>query len=299
MNRYYILRLPVGDIFMKKTNYLTNKELLIQIQKSKNTYCQFEAPEYANYDFIIEDINCLFDEDLCNHYYGDHTTGERKEIAQLIQDIKEQKAKKVRKLDDNSTISANDILTSDLVFRVMTYEHIPLDPEWDQEKPLKKRSDGYMKVNFPPFMHYIIQDGIPVVVGRSHYNEGKFDPDCGYTTNQLGRLYMLLVERISKKGNWRNYSYLEDMKGDALRQLSQVGLQFDESRGKIPNPFAFYTTVVNNAFKRILNSEKKIRDIRDDLIEINGEMPSFTRQLESDISSGYLDYSTPKTNTYD
>ena len=65
-------------------------------------------------------------------------------------------------------------------------------------------------------------------------------------------------------------------------QLSQIGLQFDES--KSDNPFAYYTAAITNSFTRILNIEKKNQSIRDDLLEFNGMMPSFTRQNENETA---------------
>jgi hypothetical protein len=60
-------------------------------------------------------------------------------------------------------------------------------------------------------------------------------------------------------------------------------LQFDESKSE--NPFAYYTAAITNSFTRILNIEKKNQAIRDDLLEINDMMPSFTRQGENERSS--------------
>ena len=89
---------------------------------------------------------------------------------------------------------------------------------------------------------------------------------------------MKLVDRYGHRGNWRGYTYLEEMKSQALLQLSQVGLQFDESRSDTPNPFAYYTQTITNSFMRILNIEKKNQNIRDDILEMNNLSPSYSRQ---------------------
>ena len=73
------------------------------------------------------------------------------------------------------------------------------------------------------------------------------------------------------------------MKCQALLQLSQVGLQFDESRSDIPNPFAYLTQVTKASFIRALNLEKRNQDIRDDLLIMAGAMPSYTKQTEHEI----------------
>ena len=69
-------------------------------------------------------------------------------------------------------------------------------------------------------------------------------------------------------------------------QLSQIGLQFDESKSE--NPFAYYTAAITNSFTRILNIEKKSQAIRDDLLEMHNMNPSFTRQSENERNTvGY------------
>ena len=89
-------------------------------------------------------------------------------------------------------------------------------------------------------------------------------------------MYIKLSERYAQRSNWRGYTYIEEMKGQAILQLSQIGLQFDESKSE--NPFAYYTAAVTNSFTRVLNIEKKMQNIRDDLLEDNGLTPSNTRQ---------------------
>ena len=51
-------------------------------------------------------------------------------------------------------------------------------------------------------------------------------------------MYIKLVERYSQRSNWRGYTYIDEMRGQALLQLTQIGLQFNEA--KSDNPFAYY-----------------------------------------------------------
>jgi len=157
----------------------------------------------------------------------------------------------------------------------LTFEHIPLAP--GRKKNPKSTADSHIKLNFFPFKHYIIENGATKEVGRSHSKAGKFNLERGSITNKLAKMFILMVNKYGQRGNWRGYTYIDEMKGQALLQLAQMGLQFDES--KSDNPFSYYTQSLQNSFTRVLNLEKKNQDLRDDLLIDSGASPSFTRQL--------------------
>jgi len=94
-------------------------------------------------------------------------------------------------------------------------------------------------------------------------------------------MYMKLCERYGTRSNWRGYTYNDEMRSQALLQLAQIGLQFDESKSE--NPFAYYTAAITNSFTRVLNLEKKNQSIRDDILESAGLNPSYTRQTENEL----------------
>jgi hypothetical protein len=264
---------------MKRVKYLNNRDLLAQIHASKNTYCSYVSPEDAQYDIIVPNLKKI----------NIRTIAEAKKARakRLTQEAWEQAKdaglKKIKLLD--YTVSPRKIDKTDLVFRVMMFDHIPMDNT--RKKNPKQVSDHHTKVNFPPFQHYKLdKKGKPVCVGKSHWvggmSNGHFSSDHGKMTNQLALMYMKLCERYGTRANWRGYTYNDEMQSQALMQLSQIGLQFDES--KSDNPFAYYTAAITNSFTRILNIEKKNQSIRDDLLEFNGMMPSFTRQNENETA---------------
>jgi hypothetical protein len=150
-----------------------------------------------------------------------------------------------------------------------------------KELPTTVKAD-HIRVNFPPFFHYrLSKTGQAFVVGKSHWRgsleSGEFCKTHGDMTEKLARMIMKLTEKYALKGNWRNYSYREEMQGQAVLQLCQVALQFDESKSL--NPFSFLTQVSHNSFLRILNIEKKNQKIRDDLLIGEGMSPSYTRSI--------------------
>jgi hypothetical protein len=158
----------------------------------------------------------------------------------------------------------------------------------------------HVRVNFPPFFHYRINEHkVPYIVGKSHWrgdlDSGEFSKDHGNMTRKLAMMFMKLCERYATRSNWRGYTYNEEMRGQALLQLSQIGLQFDESKSQ--NPFAYYTAAITNSFTRILNIEKKNQNIRDDILEMNGLNPSWTRQNSGKHSMAAM--SGPVVSSYD
>jgi hypothetical protein len=157
----------------------------------------------------------------------------------------------------------------------------------DEDDPLAELleqpvlDEKHVRLNFPPFYHYRLdKNKAPYLVGKSHWrgdlDKGEFSKDHGIMTRTLATMFMKLCERYATRSNWRGYTYNEEMRGQALLQLSQIGLQFDESKSQ--NPFAYYTAAITNSFTRILNLEKKNQNIRDDMLEQAGLNPSWTRQ---------------------
>ena len=259
-----------------KIKYLTNRELLREIHLSKNTFCSFSDPEYHQYDLIVSDI--------------------KKINVRTIAQAKRNKAARLAKADHEAAmaeqgtklpakdfeINYKKIEKQDLIFRVMTFSHIPLAP--GRKKTVKNTADRYEKVNFPPFQHWKFDEEDNLVcVGKSHWQgdleKGRFSKSHGKMTERLGMMFIKLCERYGTRGNVRGYTYNDEMQGQAILQLAQIGLQFDES--KSDNPFAYYTAAVTNSFVRIINIEKRNQNIRDDILEMNGLNPSWTRQNQN------------------
>ena len=148
----------------------------------------------------------------------------------------------------------------------MMFDNIP-DDKGRKRKP-KTIAYTKEKLNFPPFQHYKFNDeGELICVGKSHWvggmENGYYDKGCGQATEKLAMMWMKLCERYATRGNVRGYTYNDEMKGQAILQLAQIGLQFDESKSN--NPFAYYTAAVTNSFVRIINIEKRNQNIRDDI----------------------------------
>jgi len=283
---------------MAKTNYLNNKDMLSEIHKSKTSYCSFPNPEDNQYDLIVLRLSEINEEAI-----------EQAKIKRAAR-LSPTKGDKI----DPATIAATD-----LVFRVMTYQHIPLAPpkvtgaskkskqsnnltqffeelvvdvqddEEDElitsemdaidEPTMETTKADHIRVNFPPFFHYKLDEhGMAYIVGKSHWigdlYTGEFCQTHGHITDTLALMIMKLAQRFSTKGNWYGYSYRDEMEAQAILQLCQVALVFSEYKSQ--NPFAFYTQIATNSFRRVLALEKKSQKIRDKMLMESGQNPSYT-----------------------
>ena len=263
----------------KKVNYLNNKDILKEIHKSKMTYCYSIDDKYERFDIILEDVKKINRNSIkaARENKAAKMQSEAYQAAMAVHDPKDYRNKPKQK---DFAIDPKSIDKEDLVFRVMDMEHIPLEP--GRKKNPRNEAETRAKVNFPPFKHYAyIGDELKEVV-RSHWKgglvNGHFTTTAGQITNKLGTMFLKLVERYSHRANWRGYTYVDEMRGQALVQLAQIGLQFNEA--KSDNPFAYYTAAVNNSFTRILNLEKRNQTIRDDILIDSGHLPSYGRQIQ-------------------
>jgi hypothetical protein len=261
-----------------KVKYLNNKDLLKQIHLSKMSFCWVKSPQYDYPDVIIDSNDSITDEVILTA--KKNQAGKIKDLAyqQAVANYDGPANKKPRQKD--FLVEPESIPDEDITVRKMTFEHIPLEP--GRKKNPRNESETKSKCNFPPFKHYGLINGTWEEVARSHWKggpkSGKFCVDHGSITNELGKMYLKLVERYSQRSNWRGYTYVDEMRGQALLQLAMIGLQFNEA--KSDNPFAYYTAAITNSFTRVLNIEKKNQNIRDDILIDSGHLPSYGRQIQ-------------------
>jgi hypothetical protein len=292
-------------ITRKPVNYLNNKDILKEIHASKNAYCSFLTPEDHRYDYIVDMPLATIEESLA------HASK-----PEVIQEAKETRATRLSlEAGEKDSVSPDSIPVTDLVFRVMTWNHVPVAPKQPRKSDKKKTAKDifevesdieelfadledtttkaeiddmvHVKVNFPPFQHFRIDNtNTYKCIGKSHWKgsveNGEFSKDHGNITNKLARMYIMMCEKYAMKYNWRGYTYNDEMRNSAILQLTYVGLRFNEA--KSANPFAYYTAAITNSFCRVLNTEKRNQNIRDDILEINGLNPSWSRQASSSTS---------------
>jgi len=259
-------------MLMKKQNYLNNKDLLKEIHKSKNRFSSYTESEFHQYDIILDDL-----EKINIRTIAEAKRNKAKRLQQQDFEARKLAGEKVKLAE--CEVDYRKITKEELIFRIMTFDHIP--EEKGRKKNPKTVADTRVKLNFPPFQHFKFdEEGELNCVGKSHWiggmENGYFSKDHGQATEKLALMWMKLCERYGTRGNVRGYTYNDEMQGQAILQLAQIGLQFDESKSN--NPFAYYTAAVTNSFVRVINIEKRNQNIRDDILEMNDMNPSYTRQ---------------------
>lgn len=182
--------------------YITNRDLLAEIQNSKASYCYFTTPDYAHYDAVVTNTETLTPAFLSTTLNT-----------------------KLTRLAKAQIVTTQPITTHDVVFRVMSDTHLP--EETDEKRRKRSSSGGWVpKTNFPPFQHYVLHGDSLIEVGRSHWRDdldtGEFCTSHGKMTNRLANMFLLLVDQYSRRGNWRGYCV--DQKTEALTQRGWLGI---------------------------------------------------------------------------
>ena len=73
--------------------------------------------------------------------------------------------------------------------------------------------------------------------------------------NYIGKCFLDIANNLSKKPNFANYAFKEEMIGDGVENCIQYVENFDPKKSS--NPFAFFTQIIYYAFIRRIQKEKK------------------------------------------
>ena len=105
-----------------KVNYLNNRDILKEIHLSKNTYCYYRDRALDHqYDMILPSVDKINQRTIAE--------ARRNRAARLTKESGEE-------------VNEKKIPNTDLVFRIMTWNHIPLAPKKvPKDKTKKKKID--------------------------------------------------------------------------------------------------------------------------------------------------------------
>ena len=74
-------------------------------------------------------------------------------------------------------------------------------------------------------------------------------------TSYIGECFMKIAENLSRKPNFINYPYRDEMISDGIENCLLYAYNFDPSKSS--NPFSYFTQIIYYAFLRRIQKEKK------------------------------------------
>jgi hypothetical protein len=141
----------------------------------------------------------VFADPVTDHQYDIILASVSKINQRTIAEARRNRADRIKR-ETGEIVDPKKIANTDLVFRITTWEHIPMAPRKPTKAAAKRRrvedildmddvsSDDipdlveepvgdptHVRVNFPPFFHYRINEHkVPYIVGKSHW-QGTLD----------------------------------------------------------------------------------------------------------------------------
>jgi hypothetical protein len=126
--------IPTG----RKVKYLNNRDLLAEIHRSKSSFSSYEQPEFMQHDIILTNLDKINIRTVAD---AKRAKAKRLGLAKFAaaRATGDKKVKLIECTADYKTIAKTDV-----VFRIMTFDHIPLAP--GRKKTTKTTADAHEKV---------------------------------------------------------------------------------------------------------------------------------------------------------
>ena len=113
--------------------------------------------------------------------------------------------------------------------------------------------------------------------------------DTGKISEELGKMFMVMVDHILGHSNFRNYTYdvREEMKCHALLMLVKYSHNCDAYQRDARQTFNYITTIIFNACKQILIKHYKQQNLKRELETMYLQVLS--NQFSIDVKNDYLE----------
>lgn len=165
-----------------------------------------------------------------------------------------------------------------------------IDIEIIIEKPEKKKKTHYVD-NKKFFEEMIVWKKL---VKEAKETEDPVPP----ITEYIGRCFLEIAENLSKKPNFMNYVFKDDMIGDGVENCLMYCQNFDPEKSN--NPFSYFTQIIYYAFLRRIQKEKKQNFIKYKFLQHQDVKGDFTDYLKfvgvsEDEHEAYLRLEQEKT----
>jgi hypothetical protein len=153
-------------------------------------------------------------------------------------------------IDDDDSIDKEEEISIEDDENVNLEDDVPLDDDLivldEILQPKKKRS----KVKKEEF--YVEPKKFDEEISKYY--------DSGILTDELAEMVSKIAHKLSYASNFINYTYREDMVGDALIRMFKALMSKKYDRIKGTNPFSYFTRIAFNAFRNRIKKEKHINE---------------------------------------
>ena len=141
--------------------------------------------------------------------------------------------------------------------------------DYTDDEPKKKRKRAKRRSITDKSRYYIDKD--------EYTKELLLYKESGVASDRLGELYKIHVDRCASAANFKGYTYLDEMKGQALLFLMKYSHRsFNPEKGR--NAFSYCTTIIHNAFLQVIAKERKHSDLKDKIIKAQQRIdPDYSR----------------------
>lgn len=131
-------------------------------------------------------------------------------------------------------------------------------------------------------------------------DQRKIDPDIQWSED-LCKKFMRMIEGMSHNKSFSRYTYIDEMKDEALLHIMKYGHNYDptkinEQTGKPYPPFSYYNRIIWQAFVSIINKEKRQQDIKREYLLKNYTLSD---ELFLDGADGHAHALDMMANMYD
>lgn len=131
--------------------------------------------------------------------------------------------------------------------------------------------------------HYISNEDFlkEMIVWKELVNEAKqTDEPIPPVTSYIAECFLEIALNLSKKPNFVNYPFKEDMIGDAVENCLLYCSNFDPEKSQ--NPFSYFTQITYYAFLRRIQKEKKQKEVKYKYLrsmDTKGDLSQYLKQL--------------------
>lgn len=201
------------------------------------------------------------------------STHKRKKILNKIKKIEKESYQDDYNNEDSDIHDQMDSIHDELEDRGDDEEVIEED-----ETPFYEVSSTKKKVTKPPKEKFYVEPKKFDDEIVSYYNSGVL-------TNDLAEMINKIAHKLSYAPNFINYTYREDMVGDALIRMFKALMSKKYDREKGTNPFSYFTRIAFNAFRNRIKKEKHLNETHQkyqtELLLMSENYNNFTKNNKS------------------